>query len=578
MKYWLRGKWTALIGFLAIASLVTGGLGWATAAVLRLEREQSEARAEAELTGKLRIALWQLDSFILPDLSREDGRPFTDYIRTFGTGKGEEPGLTRAEVPAWVLFHFQADDKGWRSPQLAVSKVAPAPASAATPSRKDNKAIRQLIAELESQWKVKDLLARLRERRTQALVNDSPLVMAASATDSSTTQQAKQTDYGKRLNYQNQIRNDPYSKPVAVKLTRPMVPLWVRTAGGGDGLLLLMREAQIGPRRMVQGLVIDWARLQAVLAEQIADIFPKAQLVPIRDKATPNPERAMTALPVELMAGVASSSVPLHGWTPLRIGLAVAWTAIGIALLATCLGGWSLLDLSERRSRFVSAVTHELRTPLTTLRLYLDMLTSGMVREESQKAEYLATLHAEAERLNRLIGNVLDFSRLEKQRPRLDLRRTPVAELLEQARSTWQARCHDAGKELVVENSAANDAAVVTDGEVVLQIVGNLIDNACKYSREAADCWIRLGARLDGRQLTLQVEDRGPGIPPGERRHVFRPFRRGAGADVIAGGVGLGLALARRWAGLLGGRLTVQPGPGKIGCCFRLELPASASG
>src|SRR5205823_10671850 len=100
-------------------------------------------------------------------------------------------------------------------------------------------------------------------------------------------------------------------------------------------------------------------------------------------------------------------------------GLALAWTAALVALLAVCLGGWSLLDLSERRIRFVSAVTHELRTPLTTLRLYLDMLTGGLVKDPRQKEEYLQTLHAESERLHRLVANVLDFSRLENQRPRL---------------------------------------------------------------------------------------------------------------------------------------------------------------
>src|SRR5262249_241795 len=157
------------------------------------------------------------------------------------------------------------------------------------------------------------------------------------------------------------------------------------------------------------------------------------------------------------------------------------------------LGGWSLLDLSERRIQFVSAVTHELRTPLTTLRLYLDMLTAGLVREEKQREEYLQTLHAESERLSRLVGNVLDFSRLENQQPRLIKGHGAVDGLLEQLRATWQGRCHDAGKELVVENGLGADAELHTDVELVQQVLGNLIDNACKYSRGAADghIWVR---------------------------------------------------------------------------------------
>jgi signal transduction histidine kinase len=284
----------------------------------------------------------------------------------------------------------------------------------------------------------------------------------------------------------------------------------------------------------------------------------------------------MAALPFQFDPGPAPAVVD-PGWTPLRVGLSLAWAAALVALLAVGLGGWSLIDLSERRIRFVSAVTHELRTPLTTLRLYLDMLTGGLVREERQREEYLHTLHAEADRLHRLIGNVLDFSRLERQRPRLVKTSVAPAELLEQVRAAWQGRCQDAGKELAVEDSLAGAALVVTDAELVQQVLGNLVDNACKYSRDAADNRVWLRARREGERLVLEVEDRGPGVAPRERRAIFRPFRRGRGADTTAGGVGLGLALARRWARLLGGRLTLHPGQDGAGACFRLELPLPAA-
>src|SRR5580704_503375 len=125
----------------------------------------------------------------------------------------------------------------------------------------------------------------------------------------------------------------------------------------------------------------------------------------------------MTALPVQLDPGRWATTWRPE-WTPLRVGLVMAWAAALLALLVVGLGGWSLLDLSERRFRFVSAVTHELRTPLTTLRLYLDMLAGGLIHDEMQKKEYLQTLNGEADRLNRLVGNVLDFSCLENQKPR----------------------------------------------------------------------------------------------------------------------------------------------------------------
>jgi signal transduction histidine kinase len=350
-----------------------------------------------------------------------------------------------------------------------------------------------------------------------------------------------------------------------------MVPVWLGK-NGTDERLVILRRVQIGRQRICQGMAIHWPRLQQVLAEQIPDLFPRARFLAMKDKIPPRPERTMTALPVEVDPGEAVAINAQPRWTPLRIGLVIAWSAILVALAAVGLGGWSLIDLSERRSRFVSAVTHELRTPLTTLRLYLDMLTSGMVQEEKQRADYLQTLHTEADRLNRLIGNVLDFARLENQQPRLEKAPAAVADLLDQLRSTWQARCQDAGKELVIEDQTAADTALVTDAKLLEQVVGNLIDNACKYSREAQDrrLWVR--ARHGKGDVIFEVEDRGPGIPPGERRSIFSPFRRGTGADVTAGGVGLGLALAQRWVKMLGGRLSVDSSP-EGGACFRLELP-----
>jgi signal transduction histidine kinase len=244
-----------------------------------------------------------------------------------------------------------------------------------------------------------------------------------------------------------------------------------------------------------------------------------------------------------------------------------------IAFGALGLAGWSLIDLSERRIRFVSAVTHELRTPLTSLRLYLDLLLSGMVQDERKRTEYLSTLACESDRLHRLVDNVLDFARLERRRVGTDLKPAKIADLLAAVRDTWSDRCGADGKELIVVSTLPPDAAVTTDAALVGQIIGNLIDNARKYARGASDPRVWVWARPEGRRVVLEVEDRGPGVPPRERGLIFRPFRRGSGADATAGGAGLGLALCKQWAESLGGTLTYRPADGDTGSCFRLELP-----
>lgn len=638
MKDWLRGMPGGLLAFVLIAGLVAGGLGWATAAALRLEREQLEERAAAVRAIQLRLALGRMDAHVAPLLAREDGRPFNHYgtlypppLALTNTGVLCQPGvlleptpLLHADLPAWMLLHFQVDAEGWESPQVPAPELAKrlkdARALADLPNVTAARA--RLLKEAAADLPFASLLAAARVRTAPATLRDTTLRLAR--------RNADVDNYLASLSSQNRgnyatLNNEPQNAAifnnldqraqqmqiegknttrvgrdvaantlkangkewldqatkkeaarteVTVSLT-PMVPLWLPSAAGGERLALV-RLVEIEGWEKCQGVLLDVEALRAELTPEAADQFPDASLLPAREAAGASEDDwRMAALPFRLDAIPDGAAAADPGWTTLRVGLALAWAAALVALLAVGLGGWSLLDLSERRIRFVSAVTHELRTPLTTLRLYLDMLTGGLVRDPVQRDEYIHTLHGEADRLHRLIGNVLDFSRLEKQRPRPVRTQVAVAELLARLQTTWQHRCADAGKELVIEGGPA-EATLWTDPELVEQVLGNLIDNACKYSRSADDPRLWLRFRMDGGRPALEVEDRGPGVPARERRSIFRPFRRGRGVDATAGGVGLGLALAQRWAELLGGRLTLCTPA--CGACFRVELPAVGKG
>jgi signal transduction histidine kinase len=535
----------------------------------------------------------------------------------------EPSPLLTVELPEWMLLHFQVDaEAGWASPQAPQPSLAAklsnlrvqTPMGNVTPERQ------QLLTELQKTLPPAALLACAREHLRPATLHDKTLIARLRDDNNSRLNSVQAgrgginnameqqqppsppSEFQARKDTQEKVQNETKNYQLvnpslvqgnlkrngedwlsntlqvaasaeAVVSLSPMAPLWVRGDDGRDRLLLA-RLVQIQGKEICQGIVLDVGQLRELLADEVADLFPGSRLVAVRDSDPPEPERTMTTLPFQLEPEAEAAS-PEPGWTTLRVGLASAWAAALIALGAVALGGWSLIDLSERRIRFVSAVTHELRTPLTTLRLYLDMLTGGMVRDDRQRDDYLHTLHAEADRLNRLVGNVLDFSRLENQKPRLSRSHVLVADLLAQVEATWQGRCQVAEKELVIENNLGDRAALWTDGGLVEQVLGILIDNACKYSREAKDrrLWVRV-TEADGR-VAFEVEDRGPGVPPCERRSIFRAFRRGRGADVTAGGVGLGLALARRWVQLLGGRLTLCARRVQHGACFRVELPRS---
>ncbi len=358
--------------------------------------------------------------------------------------------------------------------------------------------------------------------------------------------------------------------PLAIHLGS-MRPHWVIGSDGAE-MLVLVRVATVDDKHLCQGIILDWVKLAAMLKDEIKDLFPDAKLSPVKDVASVSPDRVMTALPIQLDPGPQPEPPPA-GWTTLRLGLVLAWVAALIAFAAVGFCGWSLIDLAERRIRFVSAVTHELRTPLTSLRLYLDLLLSGMIQDEAKKQEYLNTLATESDRLHRLIDNVLDFARLEKRRKDGDFQAQKIGDLLEQLRQTWTARLAQDGKELVVISLLEEGREIHTDAAMLQQIVCNLIDNARKYSREASDRRIWLWAKPGtGKTIAIEVEDRGPGVPANERRSIFKPFRRGEQADRTSGGAGLGLALAKSWAEVLGGKLSYRPADGGTGACFRLEL------
>ncbi|VTR99617.1 sensor histidine kinase [Tuwongella immobilis] len=357
--------------------------------------------------------------------------------------------------------------------------------------------------------------------------------------------------------------------PMALRVGS-IIPHWLTSANGTHELMLL-RRVQVGNSDLIQGVLLDWGRLETLLRAEIVDLFPEATLQARLNDTPTAPDRAMTTLPVDLVPGPPTPLPPV-GLTTLRLGLGAAWIAAILALIAVGLGGWSLLELSERRIHFVSAVTHELRTPLTTLRLYLDLLTSGLVRDEAKRDEYLRTLHLEADRLHRLIGNVLDFARLENHRTALECQDCNADSLLMDWERDWGERCRLDGKQLEFHHELRPGWRIHTDGRYLSQIVGNFIDNARKYSREATDPRILVTLTAHDTTLRVDVRDFGPGIASREQRRIFHPFRRGRDADVTAGGVGLGLALAQRWATALGGSLHLVACD-SAGACFRLEIP-----
>ena len=351
-----------------------------------------------------------------------------------------------------------------------------------------------------------------------------------------------------------------------------MQPVWL-----GDELILARRV--VGDNRL-QCCWLDWNAIQTALQEEIKDLLPEVSFRPVRDEDQLDHGTALTTLPVQLVVDsqklLSTLSLEFNPVTDsvsgLRFSLWLAWLGLGVAALASAFLLHGVMKLSERRAAFVSAVTHELRTPLTTFRMYAEMLAEKMVPEGKQQ-EYANTLRVQADRLSHLVENVLQFARLERGSELDSPEQISITALVGRFSSRLEERAEQAGMKLIVDLEPEFEAlTIATRPSQVEQILFNLVDNACKYAKPSKDNRIEIRARQTRHSINLEVRDHGPGVCAQVRKKMFQPFcKSDQEAANTAPGVGLGLALCRRMADSLGGKLNYESS--NDGAVFVLELP-----
>lgn len=221
----------------------------------------------------------------------------------------------------------------------------------------------------------------------------------------------------------------------------------------------------------------------------------------------------------------------------------------------------------ELKSALLDAVSHDLRTPLASI-----LAASGSLRQrdvdwsEAQRAEFADSIDEEARRLDRLVGDLLDLSRIEAGALSPRKGWYDVGALVEDV--TGRLRPLTASHRVRVQ-IPEDLPPVLLDYVEIDQVLSNLLENAAKYAPAGTE--IEVSAAVDGDTVRIEVADRGPGIPPAEARTVFAPFRR-LRRDLRASGTGLGLAIARRLVEAHGGRIGVEPRIGG-GSRFVVTLP-----
>jgi signal transduction histidine kinase len=227
--------------------------------------------------------------------------------------------------------------------------------------------------------------------------------------------------------------------------------------------------------------------------------------------------------------------------------VAVVFLAVALALLSLYRHARAQLKLAEKKDDFISAVSHELRTPLTSIRMYAEMLENNWVASQDKLVEYYRSMRQESERLSRLIENVLDFSRIQKDRKKYSFTLGDLNQCV--AAVVEMMRPYASQHGFSVKTELGRLSQVAFDADAVKQIVVNLLDNAVKYARAAEDKIITVRTKSDTRFILIEVEDHGPGIPHRQRKKIFEDFYRlGSEATRETTGTGLGLALVKKFA------------------------------
>ena len=230
-------------------------------------------------------------------------------------------------------------------------------------------------------------------------------------------------------------------------------------------------------------------------------------------------------------------------------------------------------ELDEVMITFVSNVTHELRTPLTCIKGYTENLLDGAIENKELAYKWLGIISEEANRLERLINDLLDISMIEAQQ--VEFQREEV-DLVRLVRHTIEVLSVNAEKEQITIDFSYPPQLpeLMLDSDRISQVVFNLIDNAIKYSPPHSQIKVSI-LQPSPSLVRVDVSDHGPGIPPNKIQHIFERFyRANRGGGVY--GRGLGLAIAKCIAEAHGGTISVESTLGE-GSTFSLALPLNGS-
>jgi signal transduction histidine kinase len=571
--------WAALLSAAALVAVLGTwfATGWRSVGA---EAAQLAAAPTAEAARRAALLAAELGARLEEIRAVEDGRPYYEYQNLYHDPRGASEGqsvvpspLARGPTDPLIAVHFQIAADG----RVTVPTINEEVPDLSAPGRLERD--RAALAALRA--RAGQLRVELHARTVEA-----PVRPPARPPPHQAQQQAAQVQaFDPSVYAQNASPNQVYQQvqaqqrkgdPVRPRPARAAAPVDVRIAGlawrtaelDGAARLLALRAVDTPDGTILQGFSVASDAIASWLARRAGDL-PAALLAGPPDDGRASAPVTGTTWHVAVDPGPALRSAGIAAGE-LRRGF--LWRFFPAAALALVCGVLVVLlvaradRLARQRSDFAAAAAHELRTPLAGLALYGDMLAERLGNMERQ-AVYAQRISDEAGRLGRVVGNVLGFTQLDRRGLTVVPRDGDVAQVVRDAIDHMRPALEHAA--VTLETDIPDSAPARFDADAVARVLQNLLDNAEKYSR-GGERGVQVTVRAAVGGVTVDVADRGPGVPRHLRRRLFRPFERGGGDGPA--GLGLGLTLARALARAMDGDLVHSERPGG-GSVFSLRLP-----
>lgn len=553
---------------------------------------QSKELEERNIAEQIESAYERFSSKLMADFSQENSRSYKEYgilnsITVIG-GNGQQISdffhfpdrsgpfcnydATYSQCRKGLLGHFQISHNG-----ELLTPFYPDTSTGIGKSIWDNFDFADQMQRKETRDKIKRILDSLNIKNTGLPKTVHQLVDSTMAIDQVYDEmkdfqiptRTEQTSEEEALTYmaetaKSEMEGDsltPNTKPTFIT-GNTFVNITDFQTRSLDDTLVFFRQIHIGKLPVVQGFVVDRSIYLDYMTQEERETYSKLPYGIVLEKnGKPIAQIGMSnssyklrfskALPRPynevIFRMYATGSANSAGMTIVVTGF-VLLLVIAICLITIYRFTQSKVILASKRQDFVSAITHELKTPLTAIKMYAELLQSFGGLNEEKRQKYYNQIASEADRLSRLIQNVLNLSKLDGNRWNVQLRHERPKAVLDDFVATYSRNVEKQGFELTVSaDTEANNISLLIDRDAIMQILMNLVDNSLKFSKNASYKMIHIELALKGTDMYLAVRDYGPGIPASEMKKVFQEFYRVENEMTRkTSGTGIGLSMVQK--------------------------------